>query len=182
MRISVYDVMLGAAGVSATLIGTFIVGVFFYIDTDMHRRLMMVDTADRYLRSGVRWVFVLYALALFAALGFAAFEPVWGAACFIALSAILLLSTVDTGWRMLMRGGSGGSRALLVNQWTSTGAVVVLVALPWVIGGWTPSVEAFVPSIVIALAAGFTSTAALIMSQFDATAAMVEARSDAAED
>ena len=48
MRISVYDVMLGAAGVSATLIGTFIVGVFFYIDTDMHRRLMMVDTCLLY--------------------------------------------------------------------------------------------------------------------------------------
>ena len=68
MRINVDELLLGVAGVSATLLGTFIVGVFFYIDTDMHRRLMASDTADRYLRSGVRWVFVVYALALFASL------------------------------------------------------------------------------------------------------------------
>lgn len=116
----------------------------------------------------------MYGLALFASLAIAAFDPIWGAVTFIALSVILVLSTVDTGYRMLMRGGSGGSSALLVNQWTSTVAVVVLVALPWVLGGWVPSAIAFVPSIVIALAAGFTSTAALIMAQFDATAPMAD--------
>jgi hypothetical protein len=174
MRINAYEFLLGVAGVSATLIGTFIVGVFFYIDTDMHRRLMASDTADRYLRSGVRWVFVVYALPLFVSLAFSAFDPIWGAATFITLSAVLVLSTVDTGWRMLMQGGSGGSTALLVNQWTSTAAVVVLVALPWVIGGWAPPATAFIPSILLALAAGFASTSALIMAQFDATAAMVD--------
>lgn len=174
MRINLNEFLLGVAGVSATLIGTFIVGVFFYIDTDLHRRLMESDAADRYLRSGVRWVFLVYALPLFVSLAFSAFDPLWGAATFIALSAILVLSTVDTGWRMLMHGGSGGSTALLVNQWTSTAGVVVLVALPWVIGGWAPPATAFVPSILIALAVGFASTAALIMAQFDATAAMAD--------
>lgn len=174
MRINVYEFLLGVAGVSATLMGTFIVGVFFYIDTDMHRRLMASDAADRYLRSGVRWVFVVYALPLFVSLALAAFDPIWGAATFIVLSAILVLSTVDTGRRMLMQGGSGDSTALVANQWTSTAAVVVLVALPWVIGGWVPPATAFIPSILIALAAGFASTAALIMSQFDATAAMAD--------
>ena len=174
MRINEYEFLLGVAGVSATLIGTFIVGVFFYIDTDMHRRWMASDTADRYLRSGVRWVFIVYALPLFVSLALAALEPIWGAATFISLGAVLLLSTADTGWRMLMQGGSGGSTALLVNQWTSTAVVVVLVALPWVIGGWAPPATAFVPSILLALAAGFASTTALIMAQFDGTAAMVD--------
>lgn len=135
---------------------------------------MESDTADRYLRSGVRWVFVVYGLALFASLAFAALDTIWAAAIFIALSAILAISTVDTGRRMLMEGGSGNSIALLINQWTSTAAVIVLIALPWILGGWAPSTSAFVPSILIALAAGFTSTAALIMSQFDATAAMAD--------
>jgi hypothetical protein len=174
MRINVDEFLLGIAGVSATLIGTFIVGVFFYIDTDMHRRLMASDAADRYLRSGVRWVFAVYALPLFVSLVLAVFDPVWGAVTFIALSAILVLSTVDTSRRMLMQGGSGDSTALAVNQWLCTAAVVVLVTLPWFIGGWVPPATAFIPSILLALAAGFASTAALIMSQFDATAAMVE--------
>ena len=33
------DFLLGLAGVSGTMLGTFIVGVFFYIDSEMHRRL-----------------------------------------------------------------------------------------------------------------------------------------------
>ena len=178
MRINVNELLLGVAGISATLIGTFIVGVFFYIDTDLHRRLMATDAADRYLRSGVRWVFTIYALPLFLSLVLAAFDPIWGAVTFIVLGAVVLLSTVDTGWRMLMQGGSGGSRALVVNQWASTAAVVVLVTLPWLIGGWVPPATAFLPSILLALAAGFASTAALIMTQFDATAAMVEEAQD----
>jgi hypothetical protein len=111
-------------------------------------------------------------------LALAAFEPVWGAAIFIALSAMLVLSTVDTGRRVLMGGGMGVSKALVVNQWVSTAAVVVVVALPWVIGGWVPPATAFIPSILIALAVGFASTAALIMTVFDATAAMGPSTAD----
>ena len=178
MRINEYEFLLGVAGLSATLIGTFIVGVFFYIDTDMHRVLMASDAADRYLRAGVRWVFVAYALPLFGALALVAFDPIWGAVAFIVLSAILVLSTVDTGRRMLVRGGSGNSIVFVINQWACTIAVVVLVALPWIIGGWVPPATAFVPSILLSLAAGFASTAGLIMSQFDATAAMAESAAD----
>jgi hypothetical protein len=168
------EFLLGVAGISATLIGTFIVGVFFYLDTDLHRVMMSSDAADHYLRSSVRWVFAVYALPLFVALTLAVFEPLWGALTFIALSVIVLLCTIDTGRRMLVRGGSGESIGLVVNQWACTAAVVVLVALPWVIGGWVPPASAFIPSIVLALAAAFASTVALIMKQFDLTAAMAE--------
>jgi len=173
MLVNLNEFLLGVAGIAATLIGTFIVGVFFYIDTDLHRRMMSSDAADRYVRSGVRWVFTVYASPLFVALALAAFEPIWGALTFIVLNAMLLLSTVDTGRRMLTPGGSGGSTALLVNHWASTAAVVALIVLPWVLGGWVPPATAFIPSMLIALAAGFASTSALIMSQFDGTA-MIE--------
>ena len=179
MLMNVNELLLGVSGVAATLIGTFIVGVFFYIDTDLHRRLMASDAADRYLRSGVRWVFVVYSVPLFVPLTLAAFEPIWGSAAFIVLGAVLLLSTVDTGRRILKNGGMGVSAALAVNQWICTAGVVVLVALPWVIGGWVPPATAFIPSMILATAIGFTSTAALIMTQFDATATMAE--SDSAE-
>ena len=176
MQINEYDFLLGVAGVSATLIGTFIVGVFFYIDTDLHRVMMATDAADRYLRSGVRWVFVVYALPLFASLALAAFEPIWGAAAFILMSAILALCTVDTGRRMLKRGSSGDSTAVVVNQWACTAAVVAAIALPWIIGGWVPPATAYTPSMILSLGIGFASTVGLIMRQFDATAAMADAR------
>ena len=179
MLMNVNELLLGVSGVGATLIGTFIVGVFFYIDTDLHRMLTSSDPADHYLRSGVRWVFVIYALPLFVPLTLAAFHPIWGTVTFIGLSVMLLLSTVDTGRRIVKSGRMGVSPALAVNHWASTGAVVVLVALPWIIGGWAPPTTAFIPSMLLAIAVGFTSTAALIMTQFDATAAMAE--SDPAE-
>ena len=167
------EFLLGVSGVAATLIGTFIVGVFFYIDNDLHRIMMSSDAADRYLRSGVRWVLVVYSLPLFVPLTLAAFEPIWGTVVFIALSAMLLLSTLDTGRRILKNGGLV-SPSLVVNQWASTVVVVVLIALPWVLGGWVPPATAFIPSTLLAIAIGFTSTAALIMTQFDATAAMAD--------
>jgi len=181
MLLNLNEFLLGVAGVASTLIGTFIVGVFFYIDTDLHRMMMSSDAADRYLRSGVRWVFIIYTLPLFMSLALAAFEPAWGAATFIALGLLVVLTTIDTGWRMLKRGGSGNSMALVVNQWACTVAVVVIIALPWIIGGWVPPATAYIPSLLIALAAGFASTAALIMTQFDATAAMAASREDDGE-
>jgi len=174
MLMPLNELLLGIAGVGATLIGTFIVGVFFYIDTDLHRMLMATDAADRYLRSGVRWVFLVYALPVLVPLTLAALDPIWGAATFIALSAILVMATVDTGRRIVKSGRMGVSRSLAVNQWVSTVGVLALVVLPWVIGGWLPPASAFVPSTIIAIAIGFTSTAALIMTQFDATAAMAD--------
>ena len=114
----------------------------------------------------------MHGLPFFVPLALAAFEPIWGTGVFIALGAVLVISTVDTGRKMLRGGRSGVSSALVVNQWVSTAAVVVMVVLPWVIGGWVPPATAFIPSILIALAVGFTCTAALIMTVFDATAAM----------
>lgn len=124
MRVGEGDFLLGLAGVSATLLGTFIVGVFFYIESGLHRRLSGSIAADRFLRSGMRWVFAAYSLPLLVAI--------------------------------------------------TNAAVVVAVVLPWVIGGWVPAPSAFIPSLLIVLAAGFASTVALVMAEFDATTAVTE--------
>lgn len=132
MRVGEGDFLLGLAGVSATLLGTFIVGVFFYIESGLHRRLSGSIAAHRYLRSGMRWVFAAYSLPLLVAL--------------------------------------------------TNAAVVVAVVLPWVIGGWVPAPSAFIPSLLIVLAAGFASTVALVMAEFDATTAVTESPDQKAVD
>jgi len=166
------EFLLGLAGVSATLVGTFLVGVFFYIDSDLHRRLATSEAADRYLRSGFRWVFIVYSLPVLVPLALAAGHPIWGALVFIALGAVLVVASVDTVRRILMEGGAGMSRAIMINEWFTTAAVLVIVALPWVLGGWVPEPSAFIPSLLLAMAAGFTSTAAVVMALFDATMGM----------
>lgn len=169
------DFLLGLAGVSGTMLGTFIVGVFFYIDSEMHRRLAASEAADRYFRSSIRWVFTAYALPLLVPLVLVSLDPLWGALSFIALGVLLLMMTVETGRRILAKGGSGSSRALIVNEWASDAGVVVAMVLPWVLGGWIPDPKGFAPSLLILLACGFASTAALVMTQFDATMGMVDA-------
>jgi hypothetical protein len=51
-------------------------------------------------------------------------------------------------------------------------AVIAIVALPWILGGWAAAPEAYVPSMLLLLITGFSSTAALVMAQFDATMGM----------
>lgn len=167
------EFLLGVAGVSATLLGTFIVGVFFYLDSDRHRTLSATEAADLYLRSGIRWVFAAYAVPVLVPLALVGTGPVGGAAAFIVLGAILLAATVDTGRRISAMGGSGSSMTLVVNEWTTSAAIVVAMVLPWVLGGWLPSAGDYTPSLLLVLASGFSSTAALVMAQFDATMGMI---------
>ena len=163
------DFFLALAGVAATLLGTFIVGAVFYLDSDMHRRLAGSAAADRYWRSGMRWVLTAYSIPMFAALALASLHRVWGAATFIVLAGFLIGMTFDTGRRILRRGGSGSSRTLKLNEWMTTAVVLVATVLPWVLGGWVPAPTYFAPSLLLILAAGFASTAALIMAEFDST-------------
>ena len=166
--------LLAFAGVAGTLLGTFVVGVFFYIDSEMHMRLEVSEAADRYQRSSIRWVFTAYSVALFVPLVFAALHSRWGALAFGLFGVVLLAMTVDCVRRLLAKGASGSSRALVANQWLSSVVLVSALILPWALDGWAPSPGAFVPSLLLLLATGFTSTAALIMAQFDATMGMVD--------
>lgn len=163
------EFLLGLAGVAGTLLGTFIVGAFFYIDSDMHRRSANSEAADMYLRSAIRWVFTAYSIPLLVPLVLSALEPVWGALTFLILGVMLSLLTVDTGRRILTRGGAATSRAFALNEGLTSAAVLVAVVLPWVLGGWIPQPADIVPSLLLLLACGFASTAALVMAQFDAT-------------
>ena len=164
--------LIALAGVSATMIGAFLVGVFFYMDSEQHRHLTASLAADLYLRAGFRWIFTVFAVPLFASLALVSMEPLIGAIVFIFFSVMLVASTVDTGRRILAEEGSGSSWGLTINHWFSSAAVLVLVLLPWIIGGWIPSPEAYIPSLLLALAAGFTSTVALVMAQFDSSMGM----------
>lgn len=83
MFIDLNEFLFGVAWFAWTLIGTLIVGVFFYIETNVYSyietnvysSLMASDAADRYPHSRARRVLVVYALPLFVALILAASTP-----------------------------------------------------------------------------------------------------------
>lgn len=66
-------------------------------------------------------------------------------------------------------------RYTVANEWASSVGIVIAMVLPWTLGGWVPAPDDFVPLLLILLACGFASTAALVMTQFDATMGMVDA-------
>lgn len=159
------EFLIGLAEVAGTLLGTFLVGVFFYLDLGA-RRSTVAD--NRYLRAGVRSVFALYAIPLLVPIALLAVGPVWGALVFAVLAVVLVMTAVATARLVLTPRGVRQATTLIVNEWLGIAAVLVLVALPWILGGFTPQPSDFNASYLLALAAGFASTVTLIMKEFDA--------------
>src|SRR5690606_8001095 len=143
--------------------------VFFYLDSALHRaRGAAGSTPDRYMRAGARWVLIAYSLPLVVALALVGVGPVGAAVAFLVFTAALVVATVDTSRRIVKQGATRRSFALAANEILTSLAVVALVVLPWILGGWIPSPSDFVPSLLLALTIGFTSTATVIMWVFDA--------------
>lgn len=169
MRAVTDEFLLALAGIAATLVGTFIVAVFFYLDSALHRsRGAAGSTPDQYMRAGTRWVLIAYSLPLIVALALVGAEPVWAAVAFLVFAAALVVATVDTTRRIVKKGATRKSPALAANEIITSLAVVAMAVLPWILGGWMPTPSDFVPSLLLALTIGFTSTATVIMSVFDA--------------
>lgn len=159
--------LLSLAGISATLLGTFTLGVFFYLNSSLHHERGPGAAADRYMRSGARWVFAAYSLPLLVPVVLVGVGPRWAAASFALLGAALVAATVDTSRRIMAKGVTHMSPSVAVNEIATTVLVLLLIVLPWAAGGWLPPPSAFVPSLLLALVAAFTSTATFVMYTFD---------------
>jgi hypothetical protein len=161
------DFLLNMAEVSAALIGLFMVGVFFFADTGFRRLDQARGIVEPYFRASTRIVLVLYALPLGLSLSLVVLEPVWSRALFGLLSLMLLAANVGTVARIRAVARVTGSTALLVNELVGTAAVLVIVALPWVLGGLHPTREDLTWTILLAFATGFASISALVLFVLD---------------
>jgi hypothetical protein len=156
------DFLLNMAEVTATLIGLFLVGVFFYAES------LQSDDRPRaisrsYLRSGTRITLIVLSIPLAVSLSLVALEPAGGRALFAVLSVVLLAANVDS--ILHLRGIR--SIALVANEAIATAMTVALVAIPWILGGLEPTREDLTWSILLAFAAGLLSITAIVMSVFD---------------
>jgi hypothetical protein len=93
----------------------------------------------------------------------------WNRVLFALLSFLLLAANVDTLRRIPdVAGVSGRASVLVLNELLGTAAVLALVVIPWALGGLDPSREDLTWSILLSLAAGFVSAAAVVLSVFEA--------------
>jgi hypothetical protein len=159
--------LLNMAEVSATLIGLFLVGVFFYVETGLRRWGHVRDAFEPYLRAGTRITLIVFAIPLGLSLTLVALEPPWARALFALMSLMLLAANVDSAVRIRGVAKITGSTALLVNEVVTTAVALVLVVLPWVLGGLHPTREDLTWAILLSFAAGFLSIGATVMSAFD---------------
>jgi hypothetical protein len=159
--------LLNRAEVSSALIGLFMVGVFFFVDTGFRRLDQARGIVEPYFRASTRIVLVLYALPLGLSLSLVVLRPVWSRVLFALLSLMLLAANLDTAVRIRAVARATGSTALLVNELVGSVAVLAIVAVPWILGGFHPTREDLAWAILLAFGTGFASISALMLFVLD---------------
>ncbi|MGH3083583.1 MAG: hypothetical protein ACRDNP_05890 [Gaiellaceae bacterium] len=160
--------LLQVAEISATLIGLFLVGLLFYIETGFRRLGEAREVMEPYFRAGARIVLILYAIPLFLSLTLVVLGPTWNRLLFLLLSVLLVAANVDTIAHVRTLARVEHSGVWLVNEVIGSIAVLAIVIVPWALGGLHPSREDLTWAILLSLAAGFLSVGALVLSIFDA--------------
>jgi hypothetical protein len=108
--------LLNMAEVSATLIGLFLVGVFFYVESSFRRFDRARERFEPYLRSGTRITMIVFAISLGLSLALVALTLPWARALFAVLSLVLVVANVDSALRVRGVKKATGSTGLLVSE------------------------------------------------------------------
>ena len=160
--------LLQLAEISATLIGLFLVGVLFYVETGFHRLAKGArELFEPYFRAGTRIVLLLYTIPLFLSLTLIALGSTWNRVLFLLLSIMLVAANVETAVRVRTVMRTERSTVWLVNEVVGSLAVLGVVLVPWLLGGLHPSREDLTWALLLSLGAGFASVAALVLSIID---------------
>jgi hypothetical protein len=160
--------LLNVAEISATLIGLFLVGVFFYVETGFRRLAASGHgVVEPYFRAGTRIVLLLYALPLGLSLTLVVLGPNWNRVLFALMSVILVAANIDSLARVRPFAKITGSTVLLMNELVGTAAVLAIVVTPWALGGLHPTREDLTWAILLSLGTGFLSVSTLVLSVFE---------------
>lgn len=155
--------LLQFAGIAASLLGFFVVGVFFYVQRGMFPRAAQV--AQQYMQAAARTVIVLYGMTLGVSLGLAVLESSWAALLYLSLSFVLLWSVIRTSVAIERLHRALEIRVMpQIPMWL---AAVASLAGPWVLGGIDPSREQLTAAILFLGVLAFASSASLVLSTFD---------------
>lgn len=173
------EFLLTVAEVSSALIGLFLVGIIFFVETGFRRFDQARIAVVPYFRASTKIVMVLLAFPLVLSLSLVVLDLVWNRILFAMLCVTVIAANVDTVRRVRAFSRATGSTALLINEWLGTLVVAVLVTVPWILGGFQPSREDLTWAIFLALIGGFISIAALVLSVYDVPRSEADEKGDA---
>jgi hypothetical protein len=160
------DFLLNMAEVSGALGGLFLVGVFYFVERGLGQ-LDELRAVAAYFRAGTRIVLILFAMSLLLSLALIVLEPIWNRVLFAVLSVLLVAANVDTARRIGSVTQLTRSFGLLANEIVGTIAVVVIVTIPWILGGLHPTREDLTWAILLSFGVAFLSVCTLVLSAFD---------------
>jgi hypothetical protein len=163
------QLLLEAAEIAATLIGLLLVGVFFYLQSGFGRISVLEPGAEPFLRSTTKLIVCLYSLVLGLAIGLVALDDMWVSVLFVALSLAVLVAMVE--WTVRGRRVSHRfRRAVRVNLALAWPMLIVVLGVPWVLGGWPLERESLAWAVFLGGAVAFWNTADLVLLAFDIAA------------
>ncbi|HEX6234781.1 MAG TPA: hypothetical protein VFZ63_16755 [Jiangellaceae bacterium] len=157
--------LLAVAGIAATLIGLLLVGAFFYIETGLRRATTVAPQGGPFLRATTKLTLLLYSLALGISLGLVVLPPVALLVLYVVLSLALVRALVE--WSVRYRNLRGVLPIPRESPWIMWSAVIALLALPLVLGGWEPGRESMTWTLLGAGALAVVSTAGMVLTSFD---------------
>jgi hypothetical protein len=159
--------LLNLAEVSSALIGLFLVGMLFFAESGFRRLGRTREVIEPYYKAITRIVLALYAIPLGLSLSLVVLELVWSRVLFALLSLVLVAANVDSATRIVGVARMTGSIRGLVAEGAGTLTVIVVVVLPWALGGLHPTREDLTWAILLSFATGFVSVCATVLSVFD---------------
>jgi hypothetical protein len=158
--------LLNMAEVSVAVIGLFLVGMFFYVETGFRELGPVRAIVESYFRASTRIVMILFAIPLGMSLALVVLETGWTAVLFAILSLALIAANVDTAIQIRAVHRVTGSTAMLANEVVGSIGVVFIVLLPWILGGIDPSREDFTWAI-LCRSRWLLSLITVVLSVFD---------------
>ncbi len=155
--------LLQLASISASLLGFFVIGVFFYVQRGMFPQV--AEHALRYLRNMTGSGILLYGMSVILAMSLVALELDRVAVVYSLLSILLVWSVIRTS--QAIRRLHQVLEVRIMSQLALWSAAMVVVAGPWVLGGSNPTRSQFAWSIAVIGLLAFASSAGLVLSTFD---------------
>ncbi len=159
--------LLTVSEIAAGLVGLFLVGMIFYIQSGYDHHVRSRNVVEPYFRAATAITFVLLAIPLGVSLTLVAVPVVWSRVLFLILIVMLVVTNVTsvTTVRAVVR--HTGLSLPIVMELVGTAGVALIVILPLATGGLNPGREDLVPSILLSLGVAFLSICVLVLSLFD---------------
>ncbi len=155
--------LLQLAGIATSLLGFFVIGVFFYVQRGMFPQA--AEQANRYLRAATGTIILLYGMTVILAMSLVALEPERVALVYSVLSLLLVWSVIRTS--QSVRRLHEVLQIRIMSQLALWSAAAVIVSAPWLMGGSSPTRSHLAWSVAIVGIFAFASSASLVLSTLD---------------